>query len=282
MGMRRSAWVIGGFALIGGLGCGAGDNQLAARGPASASGQYRGSGTVLESPDHGPQLCDAVAESYPPQCSGLEVVGWDWAAVDGEESARGTTWGTYEVTGTWDGERLTLTAPAGAPEPQPPEDVDFSTPCPEPAGGWAVVDPATTNQASLSAVSGVARTLPGFAGLWVDQPIRGSQATNDPTNLVVNVRVSGDIGAAERDLRALWGGALCVSAAELSYAELAAIQTEIDSTAETIGMVRSNVDEVNGTVEVEAVVADAGLEDGYDSRYGPGTVVVTGWLQPVN
>jgi hypothetical protein len=64
-------------------------------------------------------------------------------------------------------------------------------------------------------------------------------------------------------------------------AELAAIQAEIDATAEEIVMLQSNVDEVNGTVEVEVVVADGGLQEDYDSRYGPGTVVVTGWLQPV-
>jgi hypothetical protein len=80
------------------------DDDVAARDPTSSSGPCRASGTVLESPDHGPQLCHAVAESYPPQCPGLEVVGWNWAAVDGEEFAGGTTWGAYEVTGTVEAE----------------------------------------------------------------------------------------------------------------------------------------------------------------------------------
>ena len=40
---------------------------------------------------------------YPPQCGGPEIVGWDWDAVDLEESASGVTWGTYAVVGTWDG-----------------------------------------------------------------------------------------------------------------------------------------------------------------------------------
>ncbi|MBA2438292.1 MAG: hypothetical protein H0V52_08080, partial [Acidimicrobiia bacterium] len=31
--------------------------------------------TVLESPDHGPQLCQGVDLSYPPQCGGPDVVG---------------------------------------------------------------------------------------------------------------------------------------------------------------------------------------------------------------
>src|SRR5690606_13734483 len=66
-------------------------------------GPYRVSGTVLESPEHGPQLCHAVMTSLPPQCGGIDLVGWDWGAVEGEESVSGTTWGSYQVTGTWDG-----------------------------------------------------------------------------------------------------------------------------------------------------------------------------------
>jgi len=237
---------------------------------------------VLENPDHGPQLCRVVAESYPPQCGGPELVGWDWAEVDGEESANGTTWGNYEVTGTWDGERLTLTDPAAPPEMVPPEEPDLSTPCREPEGGWAVVDAATTNQAALDAVGASASARADFAGLWWDQPINGSVAANDPSDLIVNVRVTGDVAAAERDLREVWGGALCVASADRTHAELAAIQTEISATAETVGMTSSSIDDVTGTVEVEVVVDAAGLQADYDERYGRGAVVVTAWLMPAD
>ena len=280
--MTRATLFVGLFSLIGFLGCGADDDpQVATRDSASSSGRYRGSGTVLQSPAHGPQLCRSVAESYPPQCAGVDLVGWDWDDVDTKEAANGTTWGVYEVTGTWDRERVTLTEPPAAPPGTPTEEPDLSTPCPEPAAGWSVVDPATTDDASLSAVGDAARARPDFAGLWWDQPIRGPIATNDPTNLVVNVRVSGDVGAAERDLRAIWGGALCVTAAEHSLAELASIQREIDAGARAIDMTWTSVDEVTGTVEVEVVVDDTGLQDQYDARYGPGTVVVSAWLVPV-
>lgn len=68
-----------------------------------------GVGTVLEL-DGTPMLClGAIAESYPPQCSGPEVVGWDWAAVDGEETASGVTWGAYAVWGDWNGETFAVT-----------------------------------------------------------------------------------------------------------------------------------------------------------------------------
>ena len=82
-------------------------------GPIAAPGEVRGQGTVLQVDDEAAQLClGAVAESYPPQCSGPEVIGWDWDAVDIKETASGTTWGTFAVTGTWDGTALTITEPA--------------------------------------------------------------------------------------------------------------------------------------------------------------------------
>src|SRR5690554_552751 len=78
----------------------------------AADGDVLGQGTVLQLEGEAASLClGAVAESYPPQCAGPEIVGWDWAAVDGEESANSVTWGTYAVQGTWDGERFTVTEP---------------------------------------------------------------------------------------------------------------------------------------------------------------------------
>ncbi|MDO7882182.1 hypothetical protein [Antiquaquibacter soli] len=66
-----------------------------------------GEGTVIQIGDARPQFClGPIAESYPPQCSGPELVGWDWDTVDGEESSGDVTWGTYAVTGKWDGTSL--------------------------------------------------------------------------------------------------------------------------------------------------------------------------------
>jgi hypothetical protein len=69
--------------------------------------------TVLDRGDeHGVILClGLIGQSYPPTCAGPAVEGWDWAAIDGEKTATGVTWGDFEVVGTWDGEALTLTQP---------------------------------------------------------------------------------------------------------------------------------------------------------------------------
>ncbi|MHA7247247.1 hypothetical protein [Arthrobacter tecti] len=78
----------------------------------AASEELIGQGTVL-SKDGGPAMfcLGGVMESYPPQCSGPELIGWDWSAVEQSESASGVTWGTYAVQGTWDGSALTVTQP---------------------------------------------------------------------------------------------------------------------------------------------------------------------------
>lgn len=56
------------------------------------------------------ELClGAVAESYPPQCSGIPITNWSWNTVDGEEKSGDVTWGSYAVQGTYDGESFTVT-----------------------------------------------------------------------------------------------------------------------------------------------------------------------------
>ena len=86
----------------------------------AAPGEVIGQGTVLQLDDEQPQLClGPVAESYPPQCAGIPLDGWTWEGVDHQsvvsDAAEGgtssqTTWGTYAVTGTWDGTTFTTTS----------------------------------------------------------------------------------------------------------------------------------------------------------------------------
>jgi hypothetical protein len=90
--------------------------------------------TVLQrTADDRAMLCaGAVASSLPPQCGGPVIAGWDWDAVDDEETENGVTWGEYDVVGTWDGTAFTLTrAPVPTPEPVP--DATLLTPWPDPA-----------------------------------------------------------------------------------------------------------------------------------------------------
>lgn len=254
---------------------------------------YETTATVLEAPGGGPRLCHVVMGSYPPQCDGPEVLGWDWEAVDAE-SESGTTWGEYHVIGTWDGERFTLVEPARPADParEPLADTpDFSSPCPEPAGGWQPVDPAmATLQAQETALARAAQA-PDYAGAWLDQsylddlvvdeddPAAWEEAANDPTRLVLNLVFTGDLAEREQWIRQVWGGALCLSQAERTLRELQDIQQRVH--ADVPGVLASGVDERSNTVTATVMVVTPELEREVEQRYGPGAVVLDGWLTPV-
>jgi hypothetical protein len=81
--------------------------------PIAAPGEVIGQGTVLQLDGEDAQFClGPVMESYPPQCSGPVILGWEWPDDGMYESANGVTWGTYALTGTWDGVAFTPTQPA--------------------------------------------------------------------------------------------------------------------------------------------------------------------------
>lgn len=85
--------------------------SLGSLAPAPPEGEVVAQGTVMDV-DGDVELClGAVAESYPPQCSGIPVTGWSWDGVDGAETSGETTWGAYAVQGTYDGESFTSTQP---------------------------------------------------------------------------------------------------------------------------------------------------------------------------
>lgn len=79
--------------------------------PVPPEGEVTAVGTVLDA-DGEPELClGPVAESYPPQCSGIPLDAWTWEGVEGAESSGDTTWGAYAVHGTFDGRSFTVTQP---------------------------------------------------------------------------------------------------------------------------------------------------------------------------
>lgn len=126
----------------------------------AASGQVTTVATVLQQGDGPPELClGGVAESYPPQCGGPEIAGWDWESVEAE-SAQDTTWGQYEVEGSWDGETFHLTEAAAAPAewPVPPADPRLD---PDNAGA---VGPELSEPEALELQNEVFEHLGGLSG----------------------------------------------------------------------------------------------------------------------
>lgn len=257
-----------------------------------ADQRYEASGTVLESTAHGPQLClGGVMDSLPPQCGGPDIVGWDWDAVAGEESANGSTWGEYRVVGTYTDGVFTLTEAAGPPDPSLGDDgfgsIDFAAPCPAPAGGWAVVDPATATATAQEAALAYAASQPDHAGSWVDQSINPAlvdgigpgqeELANDPARLILVVLFTGDLERHTDELRAVWGGALCVASADRTSTELEAIQTAV---SEEPGFLSSGQDVVANQVVLHVILA-GDVQARLDDRHGDGAVRVTGALHPI-
>lgn len=134
----------------------AADGEVTTRNPA----------TVMDTGS--PELClGPVAESWPPQCGGPALVGWDWAEHEGDYDQQGDVrWGVFSVTGTWDGTTFTASA-AEAPEPGavPPAEEPPAAP---------TVDLSTDD---LGEIADEVRTLGGATGayadderVWVDVP----------------------------------------------------------------------------------------------------------------
>ncbi|WP_109505904.1 hypothetical protein [Nocardioides speluncae] len=238
-----------------------------------------GIGTVMDTGR--PELClGAVAESYPPQCGGIPLTDWDWARQRGQFEHQGDVrWGSFVVTGMYDGTTMKVTKVVSSALYDPPadpgaEEDPFATPCPEPDGGWRVVDETKADETAMEAAFTEAAELDGYGGAWMDQHL-DPQQSNDPSKAIVNVAVTGDPAAAEAELRKVWGGALCVSKARYTEAELTRIQDELMDLPDAYSA-GSGRDQVT----VDVLWDDGSLQKWADDAYGAGLVKVTSALRP--
>lgn len=157
--------------VLAGTGCSDGGSDDIARDPAtSAPSPSKPAAPVPDGPvttrnlatvmDTGsPELClGPIAESYPPQCGGPPLTGWDWADHEGTYDQQGDIrWGTYLVTGTWDGTSFTATeaVPGALYDPAMPEET------PTPAAAAAYSD------SELESIAKELRDrLPGYLGSY--------------------------------------------------------------------------------------------------------------------
>lgn len=251
-------------------------------------------GTILDKDGVGPHLCSAVAESLPPQCTGLPIVGLDWKDVPWAERAGDTTWATARVTGTFDGASLTLTKAPTADDPDGPqyEPPDFTSPCPEPDGGWVVRDEETATDAAFEQARLYAEAQPGFAGLWVDnlddQP---DESNYGPRSFVANFTFTTDLEAHRAALAEIYGGPMCVSAGVRPLSELHELQDQVfdaifTPAAQAAGIyagfgASGSSNQFTGQVEVSvmAVMGDQ-AQAWLDDQFGPGAVKLTSFLRP--
>ena len=228
-------------------------------------GEVRTTGlvTVLD-PGTGPQLClGAIAESYPPQCGGPPLEDFAWGDV-GFEEASGVKWGSYALTGTFDGTTFTATdaIPAALYDAMAePQDDPLGAACDTPA----TTDTAKATPEDLDATLAAASALPGYATTWL-------------TGTTINVAVTEDEAGAERTLRKTWGGPLCVTTVQKTDADLNAINQELQAALPTLLTSGSFAPD---TLDAQVVFDDGSIQDWVDATYGAGLVRVSSALVPV-
>ncbi|HEX6130893.1 MAG TPA: hypothetical protein VF044_04130 [Actinomycetota bacterium] len=249
----------------------------------SADGRYEAVGLVLERPGEAPALClGGVADSYPPQCSGIPLAGWTWDAVDDETRASGTIWGDAHVVGTYDGATFTVEE-AGPPRPASDPGVDFTPPCPEPAGGWVVPDPTRATEGDRAATVAAAEAEPDHAATWISYLDEAPADPEDPGPYVLVLGFTGDLERHRADAEATWGGPLCVFEQTHAHRELVSIQRDVEDALAGAGaeLLWSGIDVTRNRVDVGVVVATPELERTLAERFGDGAVHLEPALRPV-
>ena len=97
--------------------------------PAAGPVTTRGLATVMDTGR--PELClGPVADSFPPQCRGIPLQGWDWSQHREQYDVQGDVrWGEFAVTGTFDGTTMHVTGavPSAVYDPAEPADVPMPT-----------------------------------------------------------------------------------------------------------------------------------------------------------
>jgi hypothetical protein len=229
-------------------------------------GEVRTSGlvTVLDDGD-GPEMClGAVAESYPPQCGGPALADFDWGDVGSEEAA-GVRWGSYALTGTFDGSTFTVTdaIPAAL----------YDAMAQPGAGGLEpACDDATTTDADMAtpedmdATLAAASALPTYATAWL-------------SNGTISVAVTEDAEGAEAELRKTWGGLLCVTTVERTDADLNAINQELQAALGDQLLTSGSTSP--DSLDAQVVFDDGSVQEWADATYGDGLVRISSALVPV-
>ncbi len=242
----------------------------------SKAQRYAGSATVVETRDHGPELCVDMLGEVPPTCRGVPVTNWRWDQAAGKRSTKGATWGDYRVVGVYDGGGFTLTEQPGPPDPFTFfPDKSVPTPCPPPRDGWRPLDAERADEQAMSAAVAAARQAPGFAGLWI-----GNAGMFDQ---VLNVAFTEELDRREAEIRQRWGGGLCVVRHQRTMRELRNIQGEFSAPAGApfgLRLLSVGVDEPANQVVITAVLVDVGARLAIDARYA-GAVRVVSPLAPV-
>jgi hypothetical protein len=229
--------------------------------------------TVLDGPDHGPQLClGGTFDSGPPGCGDpVDLVGFSWDSINDEDSAgEGVTRGTPYIKGEYDSVANTLTVIEQRPGNNDDaariyatiHQADHSTPCEAPADGW----PARTQEWPEEQIA----AIDGFAGAWAEA---GHPMT---------VKFTGDLAAAEAAVRQYYNDAVCIVPADHSFSELTQAQTRLLEMGQPFLTVDVIVDATGEWVDAVTVGPHPELQAEVDAMFGPGVVRLRSLMIPVD
>ena len=229
-------------------------------------GEVRTGGLVMVIDDgDGPELClGPVAESYPPQCGGPALTDFDWGDA-GSEEASGVRWGSYALTGTFDGSTFTVTdaIPAALYDTMAaPEEEPLAAACDDPT----TTDTAQATPEDLDATLAAASALPTYASAWL-------------TGNTINVAVTEDAEGAEAELRTTWGGMLCVTTVERTDADLNEVNQELQAALGDQLLTSGSTSP--DSLDAQVVFDDGSIQEWADATYGDGLVRISSALVPV-
>jgi len=229
-------------------------------------GEVRTSGLVMVIDEgDGPELClGAVAESYPPQCGGPALADFDWGDA-GSEEASGVRWGSYALTGTFDGTTFTVTdaIPAALYDTMAaPEEEPLAAACDSPT----TTDTAKATPEDMDATLAAASALPTYASAWL-------------TGNTINVAVTEDAEGAEAELRTTWGGMLCVTTVERTDADLNEVNQELQAALGDQLLTSGSTSP--DSLDAQVVFDDGSIQEWADATYGDGLVRISSALVPV-
>ena len=160
--------------------------------------------------------------------NGVPTTGLDLDALAEPGQVNGYRWGSAAIEAWWDGTSFVVTA-QGPPDPYLIPHGPPPVPCPAPAGGWPIDDQmfGLDPDAVRDAVG------PGYADLGAGYP--SGQPVFDDANpsgtivpVVLVVRTTGDVAAADAAIRAVYSGNLCVGSAPWDMATVEAQRARID------------------------------------------------------
>jgi hypothetical protein len=299
------AAVVGAVVAVAGVAAVAGPERVAQRpaapraaAPVPAGERVAADGTVLARPGQPVLFCPPRVVMWrgefgdgprPPDCGGgIPTEGVDLGALARREERDGVVWGGAWLTGVFAGGTLTVTGQE-APRPGYGERTDlYTSPCPEPAGGWPGDKPIPGDygtsdgerlyeQPGLGAVERYERENPG-------EVVHHRYALPEKNASVVVVVVF-DVARAEAALRPAYGDRLCVLESRYTVAQVKAAKKAAGDfvghplvtsgggfTASRDGQPLVTIDADYATPEIEAFVASQPA----------GLVRADYWLAPVD